>query len=196
MRGVQLASGELIEDKKAIFVMNIADYLNSKNFSSVMSFLDNVEVEKGKGKKVTLLSEIEDAEVKKFVSDANEYVKEITANRYSQVIDVNFLSCTWVREPELVKWEPSSILAAHIDGDEKQAPPLITLGALIYLNDDYKGGELIFPEYDITIKPKFGDLVIFPCHYLHEVGILSSEDKYRYTLPLFYSFLYEENQDV
>ncbi len=195
MRGVQLASGELVESQDAIFVTSVADYLNSKNLDSVLSFLKDIEVEDSK--KVTLLSEIKDEEVYKFVSDANDYVKSITANQYSQVIDKSFVSCTWVREPELVKWSPGSQLHPHIDGPNKIQPPMITIAGLIYLNDDYEGGELIFPEYDIKIKPKFGDLVIFPCHYLHEVGIISfKEDKYRYTLPLFYTFMYREDKDV
>lgn len=194
MRGVQLASGDLIEKKEAIFLMNVADYLKEKDFSKVISFLDDVKVEEVK--KVLLLSEIKDDHIQKLLSDANDYVESITATLYADQINQNFISCTWVREPELVKWESGAMLEAHTDGPNKEKPPIITVGALIYLNDDYEGGELKFPEYDIIIKPKFGDLVIFPCHYLHEVGVVSGENKFRYTLPLFYTFVYREPENV
>lgn len=56
--------------------------------------------------------------------------------------------------------------------------------SVLYLNDDYEGGELFFPEFDLTIKPKFGDLITFPTNsmYIHAV----KEVKYgtRYTIAL------------
>ena len=32
----------------------------------------------------------------------------------------------------------------------------------LFLNDDYDGGELIFPDQGLSLKPEPGDLVIFP----------------------------------
>lgn len=36
----------------------------------------------------------------------------------------------------------------------------------ILLTKDYEGGNLIFPEKDITLKPKPGSLVLFPGYYI------------------------------
>jgi hypothetical protein len=36
------------------------------------------------------------------------------------------------------------------------------------LNDDYEGGELYFPRFDLTIKPKKGDIIISPSNYIYE----------------------------
>lgn len=36
------------------------------------------------------------------------------------------------------------------------------LSAVIYLNDDYEGGELYFDQQDITIKPEAGTVIFFP----------------------------------
>ena len=44
-----------------------------------------------------------------------------------------------------------------------------TVSAVIYLNDDYEGGELFFPRLDnLVYKPKFGDIAIFPSNYIYE----------------------------
>ena len=44
-----------------------------------------------------------------------------------------------------------------------------TVSAVIYLNDNYEGGELFFPRLDNLIyKPKFGDIAIFPSNYIYE----------------------------
>lgn len=43
-----------------------------------------------------------------------------------------------------------------------------TVSAVGYLNDDYEGGELIFPRFNLKIKPEPGDLVVFPSTYIYE----------------------------
>lgn len=44
-----------------------------------------------------------------------------------------------------------------------------TVSAVIYLNDNYDGGEIYFPRLDkLTYKPGFGDIAIFPSNYIYE----------------------------
>lgn len=43
-----------------------------------------------------------------------------------------------------------------------------TVSAVAYLNDDYIGGEIVFPRFGLTIKPEPGDLVIFPSTFIYE----------------------------
>ena len=42
-------------------------------------------------------------------------------------------------------------------------------GMSLLLNDDYEGGELEFPEYNIKLKPKANSAIIFPGTYSHKV---------------------------
>jgi len=60
--------------------------------------------------------------------------------------------------------------------------------AVLYLNDDYEGGEIYFPNLEYSYAPKRGDLVIFPANdekYLHGVNKVLSGN--RYTLAYWYS---------
>ena len=41
------------------------------------------------------------------------------------------------------------------------------LSILAYLNDDYEGGELFFDKLNLKIKPKAGDLYLFPSSYVY-----------------------------
>jgi predicted 2-oxoglutarate/Fe(II)-dependent dioxygenase YbiX len=44
-----------------------------------------------------------------------------------------------------------------------------TVSIVVYLNDDYEGGDIWFPRMDnLSIKPKVGDIVIFPSTYIYE----------------------------
>lgn len=43
-----------------------------------------------------------------------------------------------------------------------------TVSIVVYLNDDYVGGELWFPRFNLTLKPELGDIVVFPSTYIYE----------------------------
>ena len=66
------------------------------------------------------------------------------------------------------------------------------LGMLIYLNDDFDGGETIFPQFDISIKPKKGRIIIFPPFwtYMHH-GAVSTNGFDKYFLMTFLNYLPE-----
>jgi predicted 2-oxoglutarate/Fe(II)-dependent dioxygenase YbiX len=54
------------------------------------------------------------------------------------------------------------------------------LSVVYFLNDDFTGGELVFPELDLVIEPEPGTLVCFPSdhHYVHEVKAVTSGHRY------------------
>ena len=86
----------------------------------------------------------------------------------------------------VVRWSSGIDMGLHVDdlGIENYH-----MSALLYLNDNYEGGEVSFPTHDLLIKPKQGDLIIFPgnLHYAHQVNKVTSGD--RYTIPIWYSFV-------
>jgi hypothetical protein len=53
------------------------------------------------------------------------------------------------------------------------------LAILIYLNDDYEGGELYFPERGLEIKPKANTLIMFPGNknFVHGVRVIEKTDR-------------------
>jgi predicted 2-oxoglutarate/Fe(II)-dependent dioxygenase YbiX len=54
------------------------------------------------------------------------------------------------------------------------------LSLVYFLNDDFAGGELVFPDLDLVIEPEPGTLVCFPSdhHYVHEVKPVRSGHRY------------------
>lgn len=61
------------------------------------------------------------------------------------------------------------------------------IATLVYLNDDYVGGDIYFPKYDISYKPKPGDLLCFPDNpdYVHGVKVIDLGT--RYTTPRWFT---------
>ena len=82
---------------------------------------------------------------------------------------------------------PKNHMEAHVDEIDDQLNGAIREYALvIYLNDDYEGGELSYLNLGIKIKPDAGSLMIFKTgpDYLHEVKTVLG-NKARYCLPGF-----------
>lgn len=66
----------------------------------------------------------------------------------------------------------------------------IRWGIVLYFNDDYEGGELIFEHKPVEIKPKKGSLMVFPAteEYSHAVKKVSGKDRY-----VFSAFVYAKD---
>jgi hypothetical protein len=57
---------------------------------------------------------------------------------------------------------------------------------ILYLNDDYKGGEIFFPDQNLTIKPDAGSLIVFEGHFSKPHGVKEVKSGPRYNLVTFY----------
>jgi hypothetical protein len=57
-----------------------------------------------------------------------------------------------------------------------------TVSVVAYLNDDYEGGEIYFPRFDLTIKPKQGDVLVFPSTYVYEHASLPMKNGTKYSV--------------
>ena len=67
-----------------------------------------------------------------------------------------------------------------------------TTSLVAYLNDNYEGGELSFSLQNLDIKPKAGDLYLFPSNYMypHSAKVVKSGIKYSLVTMLDYSSKY------
>jgi predicted 2-oxoglutarate/Fe(II)-dependent dioxygenase YbiX len=93
-------------------------------------------------------------------------------------------------KPGIRKWYPGEKQDVHADGETADGWPgynyIVDYGSIIYLNDEYEGGELFFPKYNIHIKPEPGTLVFFPSTNMYAHGVTEVTDGIRYTSPHFW----------
>lgn len=78
------------------------------------------------------------------------------------------------------KYFEGASMGPHVDWDEDHARLEPIVSAVMYLNDDYTGGELHFREQNVTIKPEAGSIVIFPSvePFFHQSNPIISGNKY------------------
>ncbi len=75
---------------------------------------------------------------------------------------------------------------AKPDGSPNHTPQR-TYSSLFYLNNDFTGGELVFPNHGMSVRPKAGLFVAFPSSppYQHYVSPVRSG--WRYSLPVWFT---------
>lgn len=93
---------------------------------------------------------------------------------------------------QLVLWKEGHSMPVHVDNahpdGSKHGTPHRDFASIIYLNDDYEGGEVFFPLAGIRLKPKRGMLVGFRGTSDTPHGVTKVIKGERYTLPCWYSF--------
>jgi hypothetical protein len=132
------------------------------------------------------------------LENSNPEVVTVIANaiaRMKPVVENFFNVVAFPTKPALVKWTPGTFQNPHADkelhiGEDAGKPnlfPHYDLAGLFYLNDEYEGGELFFPNQGIQFKPKKGAAYFFPgdMNYIH--GITEITAGVRYTCPFFWT---------
>jgi hypothetical protein len=112
-------------------------------------------------------------------------------------VDKFFNIDAWATSTAIVRWLPGQLQMPHADkelheGDNAGKPndfPWYDIAGLFYLNDDYEGGELYFPNQEIQFKPKAGAAYFFPgdLNYIH--GVTEIKSGIRYVIPFFFTIL-------
>jgi hypothetical protein len=105
--------------------------------------------------------------------------------KYFNPIEIDYKSFYSIN-PDLLQWHDvygimkyglNQFFNNHIDDcpDYRRM-----LSAVYYLNDNYLGGEIIFPRFNIKFKPKANQMILFPSNhvYNHSVSPIVEGEKY------------------
>lgn len=93
---------------------------------------------------------------------------------------------------QLVRWRPGDNQSAHADCEEPDGRPNSTpwraFASIIYLNDEYEGGGIYFPERGLKPEIKPRTLAYFPSTNNYKHGVEAITSGLRYTFSCFYTF--------
>lgn len=83
--------------------------------------------------------------------------------RIHRTINGALSETVWADTLNLVMLCSGDEQSSPADADEGEHPcPYRDYRCVLYLNDDYEGGETYFPQHDIELKPSPGTLMWFP----------------------------------
>jgi predicted 2-oxoglutarate/Fe(II)-dependent dioxygenase YbiX len=85
-----------------------------------------------------------------------------------------------------IKYGPGQHFQVHSDHGYSYICVLSSVG---YINDDYDGGELYFDKLNLTIKPKAGDLYLFPSSYIYSHAAMPVTNGVKYSVVTMLDYL-------
>jgi len=98
----------------------------------------------------------------------------------------------FIEPPQFVRWKEGNELPPHADNIEQDGitpnkSPHRTYGGVLYLNDNFEGGQLYYSNLNIQVQPRPGMLVIHPGNLKFNHGVKKVEKGIRYTISAFFT---------
>ena len=160
------SNNTLYVDKDDYDIIEIQNFLTNEECDKI------IELSKGNMFSSKVYSQNEDLYDNKtrisqqcWLNDNNSFIKNITDKVKSYTNTYN----NYFEELQVVNYKPGGFFRAHYDacvGNKyecerlnKEGPRYLTV--LFYLNDNFEGGETIFPKINKLVKPEKGKAVIF-----------------------------------
>lgn len=164
-------------DKHYDGIYEIKDFLTDEEVNQLFSFID-LNSDSGWNYKHpgNVLSIVEDDKDKNNLKIVFEKIEKKVTSYFT-----NFTHCNGFQNIRRLKKDEN--LPVHVDADENSDRDPIIFGVVIFLNDNFKGGELHYTEIGLAIKPIKKSCFIHRATYKHEV--LKVIDGNRYCITTF-----------
>lgn len=81
-------------------------------------------------------------------------------------------------------------IGGHLPAHQDQGISSRVLSTVMYLNDDYLGGEIEFRQSGVKIKPEAGSIIFFPSNFLYVHEVYPITEGFRYSMPHWYHNMY------
>lgn len=192
MNGVEIATGIVLYDNVIDDYKNIINEVEKAASSKIIpwriSGVRSEEVDEKYKNNKTLTIGIPYAPKNKEDIDKPSYIfyskmRDIFFNAfdplekdYSQHFKVKTLSHEYYA---ILKYGIGQNFSNHIDDHHLFERRISTV---YYLNDDYVGGEIIFPRFNIKLKPKANQMIIFPSTYVYNHSVSPITEGIRYSV--------------
>ncbi len=194
MKKRQLAPGIVVYSDAIEYadslVLDIEEGMSSAKIEWQLAGVKTGDEDPGKNKEIrdTFVVPVQytDTEIEEFTSFqaafsgslSNLFLKNISPLEHDYKVE-HGLSTTWHDQYSILKYGVGQKFVNHVDDHKDYHRRMSTI---YYINDDYKGGEIVFPRFGITYKPKANELLIFPSTYVYNHSVLPVIEGTRYAV--------------
>lgn len=122
------------------------------------------------------------------LGERRQEINELVKSTYIKLADECFgKKLDWFESPDLMRYQPGGHYMRHADSENMDVQTQTwkkvidrDISMLLYLNDDFEGGELTFSKFNYQLKPKAGTVVLFPSdhRYIHQAEMVKSGVRY------------------
>ena len=113
-----------------------------------------------------------------FASLSNLFLQNLIPLEHDYKVQYG-LSTTWHDQYSILKYGVGQKFVNHIDDHKDYHRRMSTI---YYINDNYEGGEIVFPRFNIRHKPVANEFLIFPSTYVYNHSVLPVTSGERYAV--------------
>ena len=117
---------------------------------------------------------------------------ETLREKFKEAIEIVFDKEVKPNTSHAQKWDVGGFASPHSDNSDFDGKPnafeINKYVGILYLNDNYGGGELYFTEHDIEFKPAAYSYICFPGGVENIHGVKEITEGTRYTMVSFWDF--------
>lgn len=121
-----------------------------------------------------------------YSSPQNAFFKELSKIFFMSFnnIEVDYMSSHGIKFDnhsnwDILKYGIGQKFTNHVDDHPNY---LRRISTVYYMNDNYSGGEINFPRFGISYKPKANEMIVFPSTYVYNHSVSSVTDGTRYAV--------------
>jgi len=186
-------------DALPVFPYSVTNFISQEQTQQLLLYLNTEEANSGFGNlDIKEYWQGRTLDAKRIVNtDIRDMFREIRfkiTTTIQQLLDIHLgpQPPLYVDLINFARWPVGYELRPHADNENPDGSPhrftYRDFGSVIYLNNDYGGGEIFFPNQDITLKPVPGTFMVFPgtLQYLHGIRPVTSGT--RHTIATFITF--------
>lgn len=117
-------------------------------------------------------------EIDPFLISINKQIREAILNASKEYSSEYGIDIGYLTPISISKYSTGKQMGPHVDSYGDDRSPVLSV--VLYLNDNYEGGDLYFKEQNISIKPTAGSIAVFPSvePYFHQSNIVTRGIKY------------------
>jgi predicted 2-oxoglutarate/Fe(II)-dependent dioxygenase YbiX len=174
-------------NKQLVGGHNIFLYPNLFSKDECKDYLEYINSEYAKTKETNcekITSVKFDEPIEKNSSKINQYEVNLLVNKIKYITEnAHGISAKMTTIHSLI-WETGAFGNDHSDDSDVDGSDIgrsqHKFATILYLNDDYEGGELIFRDHGISLKPEAGSVVSFPggIKNIHRISDVTSGTRY------------------
>ena len=163
----------------------IPDYLPRSTLDEINQYLDKqnsealMVIDDALSTKDNIVTKLDEKRVSQRVhlGEMENKIKQIVKKAFVELVEKYYArEMDWFETPQVLRYFPGGFYHSHADSENLDIETACwhkvidrDVSLLIYLNDDFEGGELSFDKFHYQLQPKAGMAVIFPSdhRYMH-----------------------------
>jgi hypothetical protein len=164
----------ILENNKDYGIKVFENFVTDEDCNYLINFLNNTEDSFGRINSIRKIN----------LRPESEIIKNILLNVLNKTKKEFNNDNLFITSYMISSYEPGYEMGVHLDTEDMRECNKISM--VLYLNNDFEGGDIVFPIIDFKHSPKAKELVCFlsePRENAHGVEVIKSGR--RYVMPIF-----------